>query len=298
MQLLTVGGRGVSVAEAQRVLDRVPIERLRQLAPAPGGVKGAFVEEFLAKQLRREQHAARLGQQPDAAHTARAARDAALQQALERQLAKLAVVKDEMVAAFYEEHMRRYRRPPAIRIWRLLLPDESAARDAIARVKDRADGVSVWSQLTRESSLDKATNMRDGDLGFVHADGHTDVPQVRVDASLVAAAAQVADGELVPNPVPEGDYFAVVWRRGTRPERIRSLEQEQDAIRQVLARDHARAAQQKLLNELREAHLSAFSPELVESIDYPKVEGIPVPQLRRTQHAAAGKPNPDPNRER
>jgi peptidyl-prolyl cis-trans isomerase C len=54
---------------------------------------------------------------------------------------------------------------------------------------------------------------------------------VRFDPVLFAAAARVKDGEMVGEPVKEGDAFAVVWRRGTLPAVRRSVEEEASAIR-------------------------------------------------------------------
>ena len=73
-----------------------------------------------------------------------------------------------------------------------------------------------WSRLARERSIDRATHMRSGSLGYVAASGQTHMPQVRVSPALFAAAAQVQDGQLVPRPVPEGTEFAVIWRRASR----------------------------------------------------------------------------------
>jgi peptidyl-prolyl cis-trans isomerase C len=109
--------------------------------------------------------------------------------------------------------------------------------------------------------------MRGGNLGFVAPDGATSEPGVKADTRLVEAAARVKDTELVPEPVQEGDRWAVVWRRQSMKEVQRSLEQEAPAIRQVLAHSKAEARVKALLEALRKAHVSELAPDLVELLD-------------------------------
>jgi len=44
-----------------------------------------------------------------------------------------------------------------------------------------AGGPARWRNFARDNSLDAATKLRDGDLGFVRPDGSTETPQLRVD---------------------------------------------------------------------------------------------------------------------
>jgi peptidyl-prolyl cis-trans isomerase C len=106
--------------------------------------------------------------------------------------------------------------------------------------------------------------MRGGNLGFVFPDGRTDVPQVRVDPALYTAASRVKDGELVAEPVKEGDRFSVVWRRGTLPKTSRTVDDERARIREVLLRKRVDDAVQALLEQLRKKFLGSAEPDLLE----------------------------------
>jgi peptidyl-prolyl cis-trans isomerase C len=187
-------------------------------------------------------------------------RDSVLASALEKQLGEEQVVTDADVSAYYERQRAFYVAPKAINLWRVLLPDEASALSLLAQLDGQVASLSKWSNLARERSLDEATKHRSGSLGFVRADGSTDVPQVRVDPALYLAAEQVEDGELVPKPVAEGEHFAVVWRRGTRPAQERSLASEADNIRAILRRAKAQAALDELLLRLRKEHVTQFDP--------------------------------------
>lgn len=120
---------------------------------------------------------------------------------------------DEL-ARFRAEHLREFERPERIRIFRILVPDREAAARLLASLgKDTKPD--DFRKLAREQSIDGATKERGGDLGFVWPDGTTDVPELRADPALYAAAQGAKDGEFVSAPVEEGASFAVIWRRGT-----------------------------------------------------------------------------------
>jgi len=123
--------------------------------------------------------------------------------------------------------------------------------------------------------LDKATYLRAGSLGFVRADGSTDVPQLQIDPVLYAAANKVADGRIVAEPVKEGARFAVVWRRGSRPGSQVSLAEASPSIRSTLLRDKTRLALQGLLKLLHEQQVRELHPEHIELADFPLPSFVP-----------------------
>lgn len=261
--LLRVGEIAVGVAEIQHRLERAP---RRDWPPAEGDRRArlrALVERVIAPELRWEAHAARvLASDPEFRPT----RDAVLATALEGQLARAVELSSADVAAFYATNLRHYVQPEAIHLWRILVANPEQGREILAKVRDQRLGVYEWGNLAREHSLDEATRHRDGSLGFVQADGQTDVPELRVDPNLVAAARRVRDGELVPDPVPEGTSFALIWRRGTRPEKRETLESQSEHIRAILVRDRARAARAQLLRDLAAERVQLLAPELVERL--------------------------------
>jgi parvulin-like peptidyl-prolyl cis-trans isomerase-like protein len=178
--------------------------------------------------------------------------------------AAFASVKEGQIAEYYAAHQADYTTPRSIEIWRLLAPDEATARTLLERA--RTLDVAGWSQLVRESSLDTATRMRSGSLGFVQADGQTHRPQVRVAPQLFAAADAVADGKLALAPVPEAGRFAVVWRRRSRSAETQKLESVREAIRSLLVEQRVAAESARLLEEQRSARLREYHPEWIDGL--------------------------------
>jgi len=176
----------------------------------------------------------------------------------------------------YEQHRRHYETPRAILIWRILRATEPEARELIATlgVPNEAE----FRRLARDLSIDEATCMRAGTLGYVASDGQTHMPQVRVSPALFAAADQVRDGELVPLPVREGDHFAVVWRRASRPAQAQSWAEVSVAVRAQLEEqklaDETRTLIERLrANELRDLQpgaLDGFEPRFAEPVARPE----------------------------
>lgn len=206
------------------------------------------------------------------------ARDRALAAALGAELQREALargVSPEQLAR-RRAAQERHDALPAILIWRILVRSEA---DALALLKELGQpSESSWSRLARERSIDRATHMRSGSLGYVAASGQTHMPQVRVSPALFAAAAQVQDGQLVPRPVPEGTDFAVVWRRASRlapargaePARVGAPGAASAAAAELGAQLVSEAAAKEaraLVQRLRAERLREHQPELVAGLE-------------------------------
>jgi peptidyl-prolyl cis-trans isomerase C len=201
-------------------------------------------------------------------------------------------VSPEDVARFYAENKGRFEAPERIKLWRILVK----TREEAAKVLDEArqnGGPQRWNDLAREHSLDRATALRAGDLGLIAPDGTSNEPSVRVDPGLFAAAVRIKDGELVPEPVPEKDGFAVVWRRGSMPAVRRTLEEESTAIRQVLARQRLEQSSKALLEKLRRDKNVQKNPQLIDLLEIDS-SGSVAPKTRPgvVPHKPAGSPVP------
>jgi peptidyl-prolyl cis-trans isomerase C len=221
-----------------------------------------------------------------------------LRQAMERELRAESMrqtpVTSADIQAYFAANQARFSTPRRVRIWRILTDDESLAHKVIADCQG-VDGLKRWSQYARENSLDKATQLRDGDLGFVHADGKTDTPTLRVDPALFAGADQLADGELAKEPLKEGSHWAIIWRRGSAPAVARTVAQEEGSIRQVLLRERVEKARQALLGELRAKYVSQTNETLLDTLRFDP-EGLPARESapREAHAAAAGSSVPAP----
>src|SRR5262249_23526648 len=83
-----------------------------------------------------------------------------------------------------------------------------------------------WTELARSKSIDGATGMRGGNLGFVGPDGSTPEPGLKVSPAVLSAVGRLKDAEISPDPVQDGDRWVIVWRKQTMKSVERPLELE------------------------------------------------------------------------
>jgi peptidyl-prolyl cis-trans isomerase C len=264
--VVRAGDQSLSVASLEQRLTALTDLGLQTFGKDRDSRLRGYLEQMVVPELLLDQAAQSQGLSKAAA--LRDERDQLLAQAVEHQIGLSVAISDAEVQRYFDEHRTHFERPAAILLWRILLDDAARARKLIEQCQG-AKGVVVWREFSREHSLDKATHLRDGLLGFVRADGTTDVPQLQVDKALYAAASTVADGELVKEPVAEGNRFAVVWRRGSRAAQSRPLSEVAPSIRAALLRERTHDELLRLLGTLRQTQLTQFHPEHIELADYP-----------------------------
>jgi hypothetical protein len=273
--IVTVGSATMSAEAVTRRLAALPAYQRDRYGKTPSEQKKNFVEQVLVPEMLYGEEAKqkKLDESPAMRDRLREAlRDSADRSLREEVLAKQPVTPEE-IKQYYDENKARFETPKRLRLWRIQVADEATAKDIIAQSKG-TDGPKRWSDLARDKSLDKATAQRGGELGFVRADGSTDVPRIQVDPAVFAAADKVPDGTLVPQPIHEADRFSVVWRRGSVEATKRTVEDETPSIRQILERRRIDKARQDLLVELRKNNVSELHPELLSNID-PQTFGPP-----------------------
>jgi peptidyl-prolyl cis-trans isomerase C len=283
-----VGPSAITSGALLRRLAKVPDFQRAALGESQDQLKRAVLESWLVPELLYAQEAERLklDQRPNVQRRTREL----LRQAMDRELLAESAARNPVsaadISAYFEANRRRFETPERVHVWRILIDDEALAKKILAESKG-VDGIKRWSQFARENSLDKATHLRNGDLGFVHPDGNTDTPTVRVDPVLFSAADKLSNGELAAEPIKEGTHFAVIWRRGGMKASARTLAQETGSIRQVLERQRLETARAELLGNLRSKYLSSSNEALLESFPFTP-DGLPVrPQSSaRPAHAA------------
>jgi hypothetical protein len=264
--VVTVGKLRLTVSDVQQRLATVPPFQLEALGNAERATR-RWVEAALVPELLYAQEAAALGLPMDSGmqDRIRAVLAEALVLDLERHLERTRPVTDQEIRRRFEQERTTRGTPRRVRVFRILLASQERAKKLIEESRGAA-GLARWADRARELSLDQATRMRAGDLGFVRPDGSTDVPGLRVDPSLFEAAERVMDGELVGEPVPEAGQFAVVWRRGSLPEQKAVYAREAPALRQSILRARTSAELLALLGELRRNRVTIVAESLVDGV--------------------------------
>ena len=265
--VVSAGSESADVAAMTRALGRIPAFQLAELGSDDAARRRTVAEALLGRELQgaAEARARGLDKRPRTADRLRELYGRAMDVELSRETAQKQPVTDADVQQYFEQHRDRFETPRRIRIWRIQVGDAALAKKIIAESRG-AGGPERWRNFAREHSLDTATKFRDGDLGFVRADGSTETPRVRVDPALFAAVDKLTDGEIVPEPLPLGGGFAVGWRRGSLPPITRSVAQEKPAIVTLLTRQRLEEARKALLTELRKKSLTVFDAQLLETL--------------------------------
>lgn len=167
---------------------------------------------------------------------------------------------EAVLTSFYAEHHYEFEKPERFRLFRILVDSEAEA-SALLQKLPAVVQLETWRALAREHSRDRATHQRGGDLGYVSPDGSTDVPEVRVEAGLYAAAQSLADGELLRRPVPEGERFALLWRRGSLAAVSRPLPEVKEQLSARLRHASAQEQLEGLVQAGRSRDLHDYAPE-------------------------------------
>ena len=259
-----VGSRSVTARAFVQRLSTVPDFQLATFGASPQEIKRNFLEQVVVRDELFAQGAE--AKRLDQVTRARERIDHALRTARINLLKENIDVTSGEVASYFAENRARFEAPERIAVTRILCATRTEAAGVLAEAK--SNGTSQrWNDLAREHSLDKATSMRGGALGFLAQDGSSSEASVRADPALFAAASKVKDSEFVPEPIEEGKGYAVIWRRGSTPAVHRTLEEESGAIRQILVRHKLADAVKGLTDALRSAEKIEDHAELVDLIE-------------------------------
>ncbi len=258
---LRVGQRAVTVGELEDQLAEIHPLQLQGFGSDRVAVVRGFADGVVVRNLVLAEGAEQRGlaKALPTSHQLTRARASAALRAVRKTIPASSALPAEDVAAYYQTNRSHFETPERIHLSRILVASERDAERVLGEAKHDLS-ISRWNDLAREHSVDKATNLRGGNLGFVAADGTSNEAGVRVEPALFAAAKKVKDGELVPTAVAEGAHFAVVWRRGTVPENKRTVEEADAQIRTTIYRQRTEAAEKSLIDALRARH--------VKDVDY------------------------------
>jgi peptidyl-prolyl cis-trans isomerase C len=270
--VVTIGSRVITVGELEDRLATLPPFQRATFGTDAATVRSAFLQQVLVPEGLYAQSAAaqKLDQTPPTAFEVERAVSNATLRAIRAKLGPESAIPMADVQAYYDAHRDRYDTPERYQIWRILCKTEDEAKAVIAEAQKNLD-IKQFGDLARQHSIDKASNMRAGNLGFLSPDGTSNEPGLKVDPAVVRAAQGVRDGQLVPAPVPEGDGFSVVWRHGTIPANKRSVDDVAAQIRDTIWKARVKEETDKLVASLRASKLKDYTESPL--FDLPKTLG-------------------------
>lgn len=287
---LRVGERTVSVGELEDRLATIPPFQLVTFGVTRDEIVKAFVDQILVRDLLLAAGAEKRGiakEVPTRHQVDRALSSATLRKA-HAAYPSAAAVPMEDVKKYYEENRSRFDSPERINVWRILVKTRAEA-DAVLEAAKKDPTPTKYNDLAREKSIDKATNLRGGNLGFLAPDGTSNEAGFKVDPEIVKAAQSVKDGELVPAPIAEGPNFAVVWRRATVAPNKRTLEESTAQIRAAIYRERTESSEKTLIDGLRAKNLKERNESLLGIVELrpfdaglslPRSSAVPAPSKK------------------
>jgi len=290
-----VGNSTITIGELERRMNALSALQIRTYGDTPDEIKRSFLEKVLVPEVLFAQGAMdrRLHEDPAIRSQQRDRLKKELLVRLRDETMEGSKVSPEAIAAFYSDNYDRYHSPALVSVWRILVADRELAASIITQA-GRAPSTGVWHGLSRGHSLDKTTALSGGNLGFVTETGLSSDGKTQIPADVAKAAMGVRDGEIVGQPVPEGDGFAVVWRRGSSPGRARTLAEEADTIERTLQEERIREVQESLMERLHKEHVRLLVPNGTEMVAVMSGGELGQPNKPNRVVRRPGKPNPLP----
>lgn len=265
---VTVGTRKITVGELEDQIATIPSYQMSMFGGTRDAVTRAYLDQVLARDMILASGAEQRGhdkESPTKQQLERALSSATLRKTRGAYPSAAAIPIDD-VKKYYDENKSRFDSPERINLWRILCKTKEEANTTLDAAR-REPTIAKYNDLARDRSIDKATNLRGGNLGFVAPDGSSNEAGVKVDPALVKAAQSVKDGELVPQPISEGEAWAVVWRRGTVPPNRRTVDEASSQIRAALFRERTESSEKKLIDDLRAKNVKEVNPGLLGLIE-------------------------------
>jgi len=281
-----VGPTTITAGELEDRLAVVPRFQLKAFGETADAIRRGFFDQILLPEVLYSLAAdkAHLGDQLPASNKILRAESGATSKVLLQGVRQPMMIGPQEIERYYEANRAKYDTPERIYVFRILCGTRELADKVLAFAKQEPT-LESFTKLAHDSSIDKATALRAGNLGYLAPDGTSSEAGLSVDPAIVRAAAKVKDGEFVPEPIVEKTgasttAFAVIWRRGTVPANHRSIEETAPQIREAIWKGEAEALAKKHLEELRVAHLTELNEALLNGIEITPSEGDVVTRRR------------------
>jgi peptidyl-prolyl cis-trans isomerase C len=269
-----VGQRIITVGELEDQLAHVPAFQLVSFGATPAEARQTFLQEVVIRDALLSAGAEKRKVDADPLVRMQLARARATLslRAAEGTVGAIEGITKEDIAHYYDAHRSDYEKDARILVWHIVVKTREEAQKILDAVKK--DGTTKeFTRIARDESLDKVTNLRSGNLGFIGPDGTSSEAGIKVDPNVVRAAQVVKDGEFASEPVAEGELFAVVWRRGSTPAQKRPLEDASAEIRETVHKQRLEAARKKLIEDLRTKSLRDVDVSALKAFEVDLGEG-------------------------
>jgi peptidyl-prolyl cis-trans isomerase C len=286
-----VGSAVVTAGELEDRLAAVPRFQLKAFGDSADAIRRKFFDQIILPEVLYALAAKRshLEDQLPTSNKILRAESSAAGKAVIAGVRPVTAITFQEINAYYDANRAKYDTPERIFVFRILCATKEEAVAVLEAAKKDAT-VEAFTKLAHDHSIDKATSMRAGNLGYLSPDGTSSEAGLSVDPAIVKAAEAVKDGAFAPEPVPErmgpekmghtGVGYAVVWRRGTVPANHRSVQDAAAQIREAIWKEGADAAAKKHVEELRKEHLTELNESLLNGIEITPNEGDVVTHRR------------------
>lgn len=283
-----VGKHAITLGELESRLAAVPRFQLTTFGATAEEIRKNFLQTILVPEALYAEaaEAAHVDESPLGQHEKKRVLAEAAVRGIKAPLPKARDLTAEQLKQYFEEHRARYEVDEAILVWRIRCKTREEAITVLEAVK-KTPTIDTFGALAREHSLDKSTSLRNGNVGFLSPDGTSNEAGLKIDPAVVKAASAVKDGELVKDPVKEGDLFAVVWRRGTRPASKKNLQSVEPQVRDSIVREAGEKEVEKVLADLKAKHVKDIDLLVLNLVDVRRVDGAIV---QRNKGDAAAPP--------
>lgn len=248
--IVQVGERRITVGEfADQLHSQSPYLRARYTSPER---RREFLENLIRFELLAQ--AAEKAGHGTADAVKRVREDAMVEEMMKELFDKKTIVADKIedaeVATYYEQHPSEFTKPAQVRASHIVVGQESRAKALLAQLQAAPDDEKLFASLASSKSLDADTSGREGDLRFfsrIPDDEGANVPK----SVRKAAFALTEPGELYPDPVKSRAGYHVVRLTARRDGYLRTQEDAEQVIRNLLWRNKRKEAIARFVDKLR-----------------------------------------------
>src|SRR4051812_425357 len=163
-----VGAQTITAADLERRMAQLPPFQLRSFGATPAEVRKNFLERVLVREALLSQGGAARGlaERQEVKDKIRGILRNGMLATLRADAQKAAAIRDDDVKAYYEQNASKYHSPARVALWTIAVEKREEAEAILAELK-KDPTPKKWTETARERSVDKATAMRGGNLGFV-----------------------------------------------------------------------------------------------------------------------------------